>query len=439
MFEFLFLILFFLFPFVIYFSYIYLLRESFLKVGILNFLLISIFVFAYIGVVFLFFHMDPLRVSNGVVNKETIFEIWLYSSISAFFIIVGAFFSKKVLAIADSSFNIQKINKITNIQRYKSYVFIFLGLIFLFLYIKSVPNIAIFNIFSFESKSGIQSLRSDMGNNFQGSYFIYSIFMEDILKFLLFSFYAQWLIFNNRKDLYVVIFLFLVNGFVALMATEKAPIIWLIIGMFLVNVIIRRGGKIPLRSIVKISIPVFAILIGMYMFFMKSLSVSDAFNSVLSRTFTGSITPAYFYLELFPEHYDYLHGKSFPNPKGILPYEPVRLTVLVMDWVNPQLEQLGIVGTMPTVFWAEIYANFGPLLIAPASFFVGFILKMFDGFILKFRELPLSIGYYVWVILYFRSLSVTSFSNFILNISLIVITVIFVFISMRNFKLNYVR
>lgn len=439
MFEFLFLILFFLFPFVIYFSYIYLLRESFLKVGILNFLLISIFVFAYIGVVFLFFHMDPLRVSNGVVNKETIFEIWLYSSISAFFIIVGAFFSKKVLAIADSSFNIQKINKITNIQRYKSYVFIFLGLIFLFLYIKSVPNIAIFNIFSFESKSGIQSLRSDMGNNFQGSYFIYSIFMEDILKFLLFSFYAQWLIFNNRKDLYVVIFLFLVNGFVALMATEKAPIIWLIIGMFLVNVIIRRGGKIPLRSIVKISIPVFAILIGMYMFFMKSLSVSDAFNSVLSRTFTGSITPAYFYLELFPEHYDYLHGKSFPNPKGILPYEPVRLTVLVMDWVNPQLEQLGIVGTMPTVFWAEIYANFGPLLIAPASFFVGFILKMFDGFILKFRELPLCIGYYVWVILYFRSLSVTSFSNFILNISLIVITVIFVFISMRNFKLNYVR
>ncbi|OEC91403.1 hypothetical protein [Acinetobacter sp. YK3] len=223
------------------------------------------------------------------------------------------------------------------------------------------------------------------------------------------------------------------------MATEKAPIIWLIIGMFLVNVIIRRGGKIPLRSIVKISIPVFAILIGMYMFFMKSLSVSDAFNSVLSRTFTGSITPAYFYLELFPEHYDYLHGKSFPNPKGILPYEPVRLTVLVMDWVNPQLEQLGIVGTMPTVFWAEIYANFGPLLIAPASFFVGFILKMFDGFILKFRELPLSIGYYVWVILYFRSLSVTSFSNFILNISLIVINEKFVFISMRNFKLNYVR
>jgi len=346
-----------------------LLRESFLKVGILNFLLISIFVFAYIGVVFLFFHMDPLRVSNGVVDKETIFEIWLYSSISAFFIIVGAFFSKKVLAIADSSFNVQKINRISNIQRYKSYIFIFLGLFFLGLYIKSVPDIAIFNIFSFESKSGIQNLRSDMGNNFQGSYFIYSLFMEDVLKFLLFSFYTQWLIFNNKKDLYIVIFLFLVNGFVALMATEKAPIIWLIIGMFLVNVIVRRGGKIPLRSIFKISIPVFAILICMYMFFMKSLSVSDAFNSVLSRTFTGSITPAYFYLELFPDHYDYLHGRSFPNPKGILPYEPVRLTVLVMDWVNPQLEQLGIVGTMPTVFWAEIYANFGPLLIAPASYF----------------------------------------------------------------------
>ncbi len=439
MFEFLFLVLFLLFPFLIYFLYRNLLKENILKVGILNFLLISIFVFAYIGVVFLFFHMDPLRVDNGVVDRETIFLIWLFSSVSVFFMVIGAFFSKKTLQIADSSFNVKGIQRISNIQRYKSYIFIFLGLIFLFLYIRAVPDVAIFNVFSFESKSGIQNLRSEMGNNFQGSYFIYSIFMEDVLKFLLFSFYAQWLIFNNKKDLFVVVFLFFINGFVALMATEKAPIIWLIIGMFLVNVIVRRNSIIPIRSIFKISIPIFAILICMYMFFMKSLSVSDAFNSVLSRTFTGSITPAYFYLELFPEHYEYLHGKSFPNPKGVLPYEPVRLTVLVMDWVNPQLEQLGIVGSMPTVFWAEIYANFGPFLIAPASFFVGFILKTFDAIILKFRQLPIGIGYYVWVILYFRSLSVTSFSNFILNVVLIVITIIFLFISMKNFKISYMR
>ncbi|AXY55323.1 hypothetical protein CDG60_01095 [Acinetobacter chinensis] len=439
MFEFLFVILFFLFPVLALYVYKYIFKESILKVGILNFLLISIFVFAYIGIIFLFFHMDPLRVSNGVIDRETIFLVWFFSSLSIFFIMLGGGVAKKTLSLADSHFSIERIKKINNIQRLKSYIFIVIGIVFLYLYIKAVPEIAIFNIFSFESKSGIQSLRSDMGNNFEGSYFLYSIFMEDILKFLLFSFYAQWLVFHNKKDLYVVLFLFVVNGFIALMATEKAPLIWLIVGMFLVNTIICRKGLIPIKSIFKISIPIFSILICMYMFFMKSLSVSDAFNSVLSRTFTGSITPAYFYLELFPEHYDFLYGKSFPNPKGIFPYEPVRLTVLVMNWVNPQLEQLGIVGTMPTVYWAEIYANFGPIFIAPFSFFIGFVLRILDSIILKFRELPIGAGYYVWVILYFRSLSVTSFSNFILNITLIIITLVFVFISMKKLKLSYVR
>lgn len=439
MFDFLFSIFYFIFPIIAFFLHKVLLKENILKVGILNILLISIFLFAYIGVFFLFFKLDPLRVSNGVVNELVVFKIWLLTSISVIFIILGAFFSKRILLIKDVLFLPNEVQKNNAIQRLKAYIFIFLGVAFLLLYIKEVPNLAIFNIFSFESKSDIQSLRSDMGNNFQGSYFLYSIFMKDTMQFLLFSFYAQWLIFKEKKDLYIVFVLFLINSFVALMATEKAPIVWLIAGLFLINVLVKNKGIIPIKSVIKIIIPLFVMLIAMYMFFMKSLSVSEAFNSVLSRAFTGSITPAYFYLDLFPKHHDYLYGASFPNPMGIFPYEPVRLTVLVMEWVSPELAKLGIVGSMPTVFWAEIYANFGVILIAPISFFVGFILKILDGLILKFRLLPLGMGYYIWVILYFKNLSVTSFSNFVLNFSLIFITFIFIFISTRNFKISLRR
>lgn len=439
MFDILFLMLFIIFPFLANLLYVKLLKENILKVNILNFLLINIFVFAYIGIVFLYFQLDPLRVSNGVVEKQTVFMIWIFSSLSILFLMLGALFFKKTFNVISIIINKNNIKKMDGSHRFKSYLFIIIGLLFLLVYIRTVPDLAIFNIFSFESKSGIQNLRSEMGNNFEGSYFIYSIFMEDILKFILFSYYAQWLVYKKKRDFYLVAFLFILCGFVALMATEKAPLIWLIIGLFLVNVIVNKNGIIPIKSIFKVSVPLVAILICMYMFFMKSLSISDAFNSVLSRTFTGSITPAYFYLELFPQHYDYLHGKSFPNPKGILPYEPVRLTVLVMNWVNPQLEQLGIVGTMPTVYWAEIYANFGAFVIAPVSFLIGFALRFLDEMILKFRNLPFFIGYYVWVILYFRSLSVTSFSNFILNIGLIIISLVFIYISMRNMKVSYIK
>lgn len=439
MFELLFLILFVLFPFLIFFLYKNLLKESFLKVGLLNFLLINIFVFAYIGIVFLFFHMDSLRVDNGVVDRGIIFNVWLFSATSTLFVVFGAFFSKRALLIKDVFFDPSKIKKNTVVQKYKAYIFILIGLVALFLYIREVQDVAIFNIFSLDNKSDLGKLRSDMGSSFQGSYFLYSLFMKDVLQFLLFSFYGQWLVFKTKKELYVVIFLFFVNSFTALMAVEKAPIVWLIVGMFLVNLLITKNGLYPFKSIFKMSVPVLCVLIFGYMFFMGDSSISNAFNSILSRTFTGSITPAYFYLDFFPKYYDYLYGASFPNPLGIFPYTPVQLTVLVMDTFNPELARLGIVGTMPTVFWAEIYANFGALLIMPVSFLVGFALKLFDGIVLRFREHPMWVGYYVWVILYFKNLSVTSFSNFVLNISLILVTFIFIFISTKSFRLSYIR
>ena len=126
MFELLFLILFVLFPFLIFFLYKNLLKESFLKVGLLNFLLINIFVFAYIGIVFLFFHMDSLRVDNGVVDRGIIFNVWLFSATSTLFVVFGAFFSKRALLIKDVFFDPSKIKKNTVVQKYKAYICIFI-------------------------------------------------------------------------------------------------------------------------------------------------------------------------------------------------------------------------------------------------------------------------------------------------------------------------
>lgn len=436
MLDFLFLILFILFPFIILFLYKVLLNENLLKINILNFLIVNLFVFSYIGIVFLYFHIDPLRVAFGVIDKDVIFKIWMFSALSVLSLIVGSWFAK--ISVRKPSVKLSIINENTKIQRYKSYFFISIGIVFLVSYLKQIPDIAIFNILS-DTKSDVQALRSNMGNNFEGSYHWYKLFMRDMLTLFLFSFYAQWLMFKKNTDLYVVILLVIVNVFTSIMATEKAPIIWLLVGLFLVRIFIRNDGIIPLKSILKIIIPLNIILIIMYMFFMKSMSVAEAFNSILSRAFTGSITPAYFYLELFPENMDYLYGRSFPNPASILPYDPVRLTVVVMDWVNPALAQLGIVGSMPTVFWAEVYANFGSLLIVPVAFTVGFLITLFEIFIFKFRKLPMFLGYYIWVILYFRTLSVTGISNYILNISLITLTIVLILISTVRFKLRLAK
>ncbi len=56
---------------------------------------------------------------------------------------------------------------------------------------------------------------------------------------------------------------------------------------------------------------------------------------------------------------------------GILPFEPFRMTVEVMNWVNPNSN--GVVGSMPTVFWAEAYANFGIIGVCIVPFLLALL------------------------------------------------------------------
>ena len=114
---------------------------------------------------------------------------------------------------------------------------------------------------------------------------------------------------------------------------------------------------------------------------MASKNPINAIASVFSRTFTGQIQPAYHYLEFFPMHHDFLWGRSFPNPRGILPFEPYRLTVEIMNWRFPDLVKRGVVGSMPTTFWGELYANFGTLGVITIPFFVGIVIYLLACFV----------------------------------------------------------
>jgi hypothetical protein len=153
---------------------------------------------------------------------------------------------------------------------------------------------------------------------------------------------------------------------------------------------------------------------------MNSEDLLSAFLSVFSRSFTGQITPAYFYLQYFPGVKDFLLGGTFPNPGGILPFMPFAYTVELMNWVFPDLAATGVVGSMPTVFWCESYANFGILGIPVIAMIVGILLTAISRIITLVKWSPVSIGLGVWVILHYKDLSGTGFSGFFVDASLFV-------------------
>jgi len=135
----------------------------------------------------------------------------------------------------------------------------------------------------------------------------------------------------------------------------------------------------------------------------------------MSRAFAGQIQPLYHYLEIFPMKVDYLLGRSLPNPMGILPFEHYNLTVEVMNIVQPWHLEMGVVGTMPTFFWGEMYANFGYFGVVLPPLIVGVVVCLFADLLDRLRPSPLVIAVIVWFALHIKNLSATSLSNYLLD------------------------
>lgn len=437
MLDILFLVLFFTFPFIV-FKYMDAIGHSIFTISVPVFLIISMFVYAYSGVLPLYFGWDEYRYSMGVQDRALIFQVLIFSIISIVGLLAGFTYSKVVLKMND----FQKFDHIRQISRKE--LFILFGLtafcfFVLFVYLSKVPNIALLVALS-DGTDDAKLARSLMGNDFEGKYHWYSLIMHDLFNVVTFTLFSAFLMTKKKIIFFLFLVAFLGNSFAAVMATEKAPFAQILIGLLLVYGISLLKGKIPIKATIILVTILFSSLILFYIFFMGSVDVFSALGSIFSRAFAGSIEPAYYYLEFFPYHQDFLMGRSFPNPGGILPIEPYRMTVEVMNWVIPNNDK-GIVGSMPTVFWAEAYANFGVLGVILVPFFIGVVLYTVYYLVDKIENTPLKIGFFVWLMQHFKNLSVTGFSGYLIDFYLVGILLIFVLsISLANrFKFKYYK
>jgi len=428
-----FVIIFFLFPILIFF-----LMEriglSMFRLNIPSFVIVSMFVFAYIGIFPLYFGWDEYRLQY-VQDKYIILQVFFFTSYTILTLVMGFLFAKQLLPnnSISLSYNIRPLKK-------SELFYIFILIIFiatvLMLYLSKIPVTAI-GVALLDSVSEAKEARSLMGNDFPGKYHWYSVIMHDLANVLTFILFAAWLTLKKKKILLLLVVAFSISTFTAIMATEKGPFAWLLIGLFITHILVRNAGRVPVKRALVFLYVVIAFLILFYIFFMGVSDVGSALLSVFSRTFAGSVQPAYHYLEFFPEHQDFLLGRSFPNPSGLLPFEPYRLTVEVKNWSHPNLKE-GVVGSMPAVFWAELYANFGIFGVMFSPLFVGFFVYTFSFIVNKLENTPLKIGLIVWLILHYKTLAVSGISGFILDsyLTVILFFVLSVIVFSNKFKIK---
>jgi hypothetical protein len=361
------------------------------------------------------------------VDKLLIFEVLFFSSINLIFLLVGVIFARRIFGL-DPGKASRVIQRLGNKQMLGLFALFICSVATVLIYLSKLDSVALLVAFA----SGVKETgvsRSLMGNDFSGKYHWYHLFMHDTSQFIAYTLFANWLVSKTNQGLIFLIFAFLFASFVAIMATEKGPMAWFLIGLFFVYILVKKNGIIPIVVAFKFALILIFGLMLMYVNFMSSSDLLSALFSVFSRSFNGQITSAYFYLQYFPGVKNYLWGGTFPNPGGMLPFTPFEYTVELMRWVFPNLAASGAVGSMPTVFWGESYANFGPFGIPIIAMLVGVLLTAISRTVALFKWSPVSIGFWVWAIIHYKDLSVTGFSGFFVDISVFVMFTFLLFIN----------
>jgi len=290
--------------------------------------------------------------------------------------------------------------------------------LFLFTSVIGWENVALLAaIRGVDSDSTLNYLRSEMGNSFEGKYHWYHLFMRDFLSIASFGLFAHWLLSKRFFSCLVFLISFLVTAFSMLMAIEKGPFIWYLFGLFLAYTIVKKSGKISFKQFFMAIAFGLVFMSLIYSTFYGSNNFLTNIKSIFSRIINGQMVGLFHYLTIFPEQCSYLFGKSFPNPGGILFWEPISLTVFVNDIVNPDDQKNDIIGSMPTFFWGEMYANFGFLGILIPPFFVGYFTYALNIIFFRIQPSPIFLATFVWLLRFVADISGTGLSGYIINVT----------------------
>jgi len=358
---------------------------------------------SFLGYPILFFQLNAYRKALGLTDPELIIQATIASGWS----IIGVIFiygllvslSNRPVSREKSRHNYAGVI-ISDVHKpkegYSSFWFIVLVTCFLVLstYLSKISNIALFEAFT---GGNVALARSLMTNDFQGSYHWYRLFFHDLSWLSSLVLFAVALRSNTLRAWIFFGMSFVLVSFCLLMTAQKSPMIFYLGTLFLLYSFLKNNGVVSFRNLVLLFIMTAMILVPMYLYFMGSSDPFSALSSILSRSLTGQLSGAYHYQWIFPDLIDYLYGRSFPNPRGLLPFEHFPLPTEVMRIVQPHLIERGIVGSEPTMYWGEIYANFGWIGVFVSPIYVGFFIFLCNWMVSMIKDPAMKGAVTVWV------------------------------------------
>ncbi len=298
-----------------------------------------------------------------------------------------------------------------------------LGTIYLFYQIGSIPVIEVY----LRGADG-DLMRQAASRNFQGNTYIKNILVLGITPMLSYMSYVYMRVSRHRKKVWVAVFAysFLLTCLIKTYDLEKAPIIYFIFYLYMIEIILGN------RKITRILYLVGGVGICLVALMYIMAGYEGTFFTISSgpggRIFMTQVATLFLHVKAFPKMHPYLAGASLPTVLAKLFGSSdswIRSGRIVMETFNKEAVEQGIAGVMNALFIGEAYANWGipGTLIAPwivaATISIAFALQ------LKMRKTPVNIVINIALVSSLTGALQGGFIDYLYNISLIVIIVLF--------------
>lgn len=419
----------------------------FTKISIQSVLLILILIFNYIGFIFIALNPAEYYLDDGGESSELTLELLAIISLATACLSMGFFIGYKLIGLPSYPNNFNKRKYYYKLYSVKLLYFIITSICIMvgFLYLSNFgfDQIAIFNF----EKSPIElmKIRSDMGNSFTGKYHWYEAFMRGGLSLMLYASFAVFL--ETKINFYKLLFIttFIFGIFIFSISGEKSPAAWLMIGVFITYVVINNAGVINKKIIYYFSIVLIVAVSIITILAISTLSEgADISHVLIYRLFLGYLQAGYYHLSLIPSIIPFQYGATISNPGSIFPYTPFSLSTEIAAIVSPDLQKNGVVGSFPTMYWGEAYANFGIYGVVTISTLLGIYLQLIVKLVGKMQSGAVKVAIFVWIIMHYSSLAFSGLSWILFDVKFMVVIIISYIIynherNFRNCKNKYIE
>lgn len=418
----------------------YVARIDIMQLSAPSLVLVSLFMFGFLGYAKAYYELDAGGDFRGMVDRNLLDRMFIYASYSIIMVVLGYALARRTLPAwlrPPAGENFRNISE----SRGEFFMIIALAVISVLVLLRVLylaPVIAIFEAFKDNALEARLAARSEMFYDFPGKLWWYSLFYSSFLSVCCWAAFARVLLKFDWKRGVVFIAIFIPAFFAAIMTTAKAPGAWLLIGLVLTAIVVKGSGRVSMKAVLSallagmLFLGAAFYLVGVPDYTKKDLTsrtsktIGILVSDIYSRAVGAEVMTFYYYMQIFPDKVGYLHGRSLPNPRNIFPFEPYSLSREVMKIVHPGMEeQTGRIGSAPTAYWGELYANFGPLgVFLPFSLLVGMAVYGLGGLYTHCARNPLGVGCYVWLLLHLKDLPVTSMFQVFVNIDLFFVTLV---------------